>query len=451
MEGARGDALDWALALAKAPGERHALRQRPLPDGIGELLAIAAGSQDALARSAEHCGETPQHVLDAVRFYLREILFFHGADAYRNLGLTRGASGDEIKSHHRLLQQWLHPDRGGGELDEPFAAKVNVAWNQLRTEERRREYRAPDDEAAIDEQALAGDWASPRVWATPEPIAVPASERWRRRAPLVLLLIGCVALGILAMRDASRGADWVDSGEFAPKEQEAELPLLRLPSLAREPETTPARSQRSAEPQSRQGPETSPVLEEALAVAFDAGTVETAGDDSEAPVPPIQGKATLPSPETSTGVVPIAQAPKAEPVPASIAAPAVAARPPAAPARPPEAAPDPSPAQQVTGQQVQQAQRVGQSLLEYMIGRGGKVPPIWNHLDAQRGAQHIRAGMQDTPPTRIGDPQWRIGAAQATVDAPLTFQDGLAGRLSASMVWRNEQWLIDSLSMERDW
>ena len=42
MASAKGNALEWALALSRAPMERHALRQRVLPDGIDAVLGIAA-------------------------------------------------------------------------------------------------------------------------------------------------------------------------------------------------------------------------------------------------------------------------------------------------------------------------------------------------------------------------------------------------------------------------
>ena len=54
MSGAKGNALEWALALLRAPGERHALRQSPLPQGVDRLLAIAAGveSEESIAETA---------------------------------------------------------------------------------------------------------------------------------------------------------------------------------------------------------------------------------------------------------------------------------------------------------------------------------------------------------------------------------------------------------------
>ena len=52
MASARGDALDWALALARAPGERFALRQQPLPDGVDSVLQIAGGSNTVAIEEA---------------------------------------------------------------------------------------------------------------------------------------------------------------------------------------------------------------------------------------------------------------------------------------------------------------------------------------------------------------------------------------------------------------
>ena len=150
MASARGDALDWALALSRAPHERMVLRQRPLPDGLDALLQIAAGHRgEALSSAVSRSGETEQELVEAVRFYLREVLFHSSADAYRILGLERGASADQVKGHHRWLQQWLHPDRHTSDWDAIFAGRVNAAWSQLRNEERRSAYDAEHPVAPI--------------------------------------------------------------------------------------------------------------------------------------------------------------------------------------------------------------------------------------------------------------------------------------------------------------
>src|SRR5690606_41473420 len=84
--------LETALALQRAPGERFRLRERPLPDGIVHVLEIASGSPQALAGAAAETGHGEQELLEAVRFYLEQVLFAaEDADAYRVLGLAPDA------------------------------------------------------------------------------------------------------------------------------------------------------------------------------------------------------------------------------------------------------------------------------------------------------------------------------------------------------------------------
>jgi hypothetical protein len=212
MASARGDALDWALALARAPGERHALRQQPLPDGMETVLQIAGGSQaTVIAEAAAHAGMSPAEVVDAARFYLREMLFFPDADPYRVLGLSADASDEQVKHHHRLLQQWLHPDRPTSDWDAAFAARVNAAWSQLRTSARREAY--AERVAAVAPAATSEpSWTQP---ARIHPVAMPEEpidarsdgDRWRRRAPVLALFGVCAVLGVLAVRDMQREPD----------------------------------------------------------------------------------------------------------------------------------------------------------------------------------------------------------------------------------------------------
>src|SRR5690606_39103940 len=50
------EALDVALGLLRAPALRSALRRRPLPSGVGEVLAIASGSAEGARAAAERTG-----------------------------------------------------------------------------------------------------------------------------------------------------------------------------------------------------------------------------------------------------------------------------------------------------------------------------------------------------------------------------------------------------------
>ncbi|HET8897219.1 MAG TPA: DnaJ domain-containing protein, partial [Rhodanobacteraceae bacterium] len=135
-----GDALEQALALQRAPLLRFSLRDRPLAPGITRVIQLAAASQPLLADTAARLGLTEDGVLEAVRFYLQQVLFEGEPEAYRSLGAAPAASTDEIREHFRWLQRWLHPDRASDDGFAPFAAKLNWAWQQLRNEHKRSAY-----------------------------------------------------------------------------------------------------------------------------------------------------------------------------------------------------------------------------------------------------------------------------------------------------------------------
>jgi hypothetical protein len=247
MASARGDALDWALALARAPGERFALRQQPLPAGMEAVLQIAGGNHvDAIEAAAARAGMTSAEVVDVARFYLREMLFFPDADPYRVLGLSADASDEQVKHHHRLLQQWLHPDRPTSDWDAAFAARVNAAWSQLRTSVRREAYAATLATAPVVPPAATD---SPPSWSPPARIhasspdaayADPAFDegRWRRRAPVLALFGVCAVLGVLAVRDMQREPDTGLTGtQAAAMEAAEEAPAVALQLPAATPQS----------------------------------------------------------------------------------------------------------------------------------------------------------------------------------------------------------------------
>jgi len=251
MASARGDALDWALALARAPGERHALRQRPLPDGMETVLQVAGGCHAAaIDDAAAHTGMAPAAVVEAARFYLREMLFFPDADPYRVLGLAADASDEQIKHHHRLLQQWLHPDRPTSDWDAAFAARVNAAWSQLRTPARREAHAARVGAVVPAAASNEPSWSQPaRIPA----VAMAAGRiepgidegRWRRRAPVLALFGVCAVLGVLAVRDMQQEPERaIAGGEVAAVSAAEETPAvaLQLPTVAPVPTSKSARA-----------------------------------------------------------------------------------------------------------------------------------------------------------------------------------------------------------------
>ncbi|MBZ0087629.1 MAG: J domain-containing protein [Thermomonas sp.] len=247
MDGANGTALEWALALLRSPAERYRLRQRPLPPGVDALLAIAANAApDALDSEGARLRESAETLREAARFYAREVLFHAEADAYRSLGVAPQATTEQIKIHHRLLQAWLHPDREQSGDDSVFAARINTAWNQLRSPDRRAAYDAGlagiRASAQVEPVEAAGMAATPaQLWQAPAPV-LPAMGRRRHRLLVFGLLGACLLLGWLALRESERVPEpWSMRGaEVAAPDQSASAPTL--PEATQAMGRAPARS-----------------------------------------------------------------------------------------------------------------------------------------------------------------------------------------------------------------
>lgn len=454
MAGARGGALEWALALLRAPGERHALRLQPLPPGMDRLLGVAAGTMpDALAEAARDSGETEARVREAAQFYAREVLLHAQADAYRILGVEADADAEQIKAHYRLLQHWLHPDRMRDEDDAIFAKRVNIAWNRLRTRERRKAY----DEALLQEDAPETPGVGNPLRGAPAWVSafdVPRS-RWRQRMPMLALTASCVLLFVLVLREADHGPDaWRDAtyaksagtvagdglGISVPRRDEERLPEAARPRLAERVRTSIR--QAITDPAPRDAP-----------TAIDLR------------VPEGVSHARPPGRESGVRVIQTIQAPASSPmtaIQASVAAPALDSA--EAPAQ--HGAPvsineqiqqmpvSRSLAQAPTlpdAARVRQAWVTGDQLLRYMAAAGRPSPAIWNSPVIQSSADRMRRDLHDTGRVRLSAGQWQVGNENAVVTSAYAVQgkNASAGRLTADMIWREGRWLVIGLSMER--
>ncbi|HET9033540.1 MAG TPA: DnaJ domain-containing protein [Dokdonella sp.] len=192
------DALELALALHQAPIQRFALRERPLPKNLGLAIQIASASQPQLSEAAERFSESEETILEAVRFFLQQVLFEPGTDAYRIFGVAANAGAQEIREHHVWLQRWLHPDRRGEDWEAVLSTKVNWAWQQLRNEASRDEYDRTRL-ASISEPVSGGEHRSivqAPAW-TAEPINT-SSTGWLKKVAIGGLLACCAVLVYLA-------------------------------------------------------------------------------------------------------------------------------------------------------------------------------------------------------------------------------------------------------------
>lgn len=185
-------ALLLALDFARLPGMARSLRKQALPPDLVELIRIAANCPEAGARAVQSTGVPLAAIRPAVVFYLEQMLFFPGADAYRTLGAAPGAPRDQLNQHRRWLMRWLHPDVNGAERAGQLAARVLKACDDLRLENRQ----ARDDSERLPRQAAlrrrpSGRRAQTLVrlpW-----VAVPVPDVHRSRRPASYRRLGWTA------------------------------------------------------------------------------------------------------------------------------------------------------------------------------------------------------------------------------------------------------------------
>ncbi|MEO5963310.1 MAG: DnaJ domain-containing protein [Thermomonas sp.] len=420
---------------------------------MATVLQIAAGvSAEALADAAKRTGETQADVLDAARFYLREILFYQGADAYRMLGLAHDAGPEKIRSHYRLLQQWLHPDRHTSDWDAIFASRVNIAWNQLRTPAKRAEYDAqlPSEDrgsrsrpsrsmsaslAPTSDASMQGDGDS---W---------HRDRWRRRAPVLALGAVCVLLGIAAVRDMQRTPDGgLDQhGNFdAPAEGVPPSVVLQVPKRSNsdiakvviEPKKRPRR--------------VTPVLKPEARVRLPQQVLATVATPARVPVqtsgilPAAKPMAIAPHTTQSSKQPQLASA---KPAPIAVSTEMPVAMEPARPAVASVAVVKPA-TPSASPHQVWQAQQTGKQLLAFVSSRSNLIPPIWDSPGVQARAIQMRTALQDSGAVRGGESHWRVGETAAAMSTQM--QAGNAQQqLRVALVWREQRWLVSSLALEQ--
>ena len=460
MNGANGDALEWAMALLRAPGQRHALRHAQLPQRVDRLLGVAAGVlPKELAEAARAFNESEARIREAARFYAREVLFFPQADAYRVLGVEAGAEDAQVKAHHRLLQHWLHPDRLDSEDDAVFAARVNVAWNRLRTPERRRVY----DEALRQDRAAgvfehATRPQGMRAWATDAEVRT--ATDWRHRLPMLVLSVCCLLLAVLVVRDLERKPATLEraGNRLHERMAETEAPMISLPGRA-VPDAI------AAAPDDREHARRAAAAQTGTTVAV----VPVAASTSE--------RATLPSATRSEDAMPPLQPPvaRAESMPlVPAAASALPVRSPPAPVANmpvqnmpvanlpgPESAVEDAvakhiaqPAASTRGlpgyDRIRKAWAAGEQLLGYMQGSAHSPPPIWNSPGIQSSADRVRLELQQVEGMRLAAPQWTVGSdiAVLRVDFAGSTSAHAGGLLTADLSWREGRWLVTGLSIE---
>lgn len=453
-----GDALEVAIALWRSPTMRQALRQRPLPGDVGEVIELAAGAPGPLAAAAARTGERPEQLLEAVRFYLREVLLFSGADAYRVLGVSSQAGAAQIKAHHRALQHWLHPDRQGSNWEAVYATRINAAWSELRSTQRRIAYdaRRLQEPGPFDTNGSAPHQAIARWRMVPHQQA-----RWPAWIALAVLLVGGVWLFVLLDRQASAPApEWplpiVDHHGAARPTPSPLLPLAVEPAPGIAKEVAGTAGDAFLTPTVPPAEDNAPVesyrsVDTGIARQTIPGT-RLSHDQSPAPVRQQPERLTTlaadtPMTNAATRVhMSVRDAPGNPPQAAAIEPPSAPASITAGRAVPPdESAPMPS----VDPRRLDLAKRQARELAHYLTSRSPQVPPIWRSAAAQDAAALIRERLENRQ-ARLGDPAWRIAPEHATMTAVIVTPDDASGAatLRVDMDWREGMWLVAAIQAD---
>jgi hypothetical protein len=137
-------ALKLAIDLLHVPSRVRSMRSAVLPGDVPTLLEIAAGNPETTRRASEATGRSQETIRNAAAFFIEQILLAPGADSYRVLGGDARASSTDLRRNMALLLRWLHPDMGhNGSGDRSiFANRITLAWEDLKTAERRAAYDA---------------------------------------------------------------------------------------------------------------------------------------------------------------------------------------------------------------------------------------------------------------------------------------------------------------------
>lgn len=460
--------LETALALQRAPGERFRLRERPLPAGVVHAIEIAAGSPAAVQSAAAELAEQEATLVEAARFYLEQVLFADpDATAYRVLGLAPDATQEAIRTHHRWLQRWLHPDRAQAGDASVFATRVNQAFAQLRSPESRHAYDVRLAEARIAEAAATLSPETVRHWEHDD-----EAPRYGRRSRWLLAaaLLACAVLAVLIVRNPERSVQWapadghdgVAQQDTGPAIEDRDLGVLsaaltvdqaRVPEVVQPEAEEPAGagSPRAVEPA---GTGTPPAMAPA-SLRRPLGPTSVASSATTAPArrppsPAVEREPATRPPQLATPL-PSAAALTADKPPASAAPPEPVPPARAAPPTPPAPAIRTEDATLVAARLPMAEQRVAQ-LAGYLASQH-KAVPLWDNVHAMTETNLARDRINARKGSRIelGRPVWRMRPEQATfnTDYRCRKDDGgsCKGSLEVTLVWREGLWLVRGVSI----
>ena len=191
-----GRMIEFALAYYREPLRypRLADVHHPLPTGFSAMVPAfgAALAPRNLPATAAALHASPEEVLTAGRFLIRQVLLAPGATPWRMLGFEAEAPAAQIRRHYQLLIRLFHPDRRSNlsELDTEYASRLNSAYHALRGEAPGTEDKEADEEdlqPAPDISSELVRYFQPQPLIAPREALLPRPARWKRLTRRTLL------------------------------------------------------------------------------------------------------------------------------------------------------------------------------------------------------------------------------------------------------------------------
>ena len=120
----RRAALDVALDMVQRPLLARQVQSQPLPEGVIQLIRIAAESEEDIVWASRTRARPPAEIREAAILFLQQVLFHPRADNLRLMGLGPAASLGDLHEHRKWLLKWLHPDRNPDKWESQLFKRV---------------------------------------------------------------------------------------------------------------------------------------------------------------------------------------------------------------------------------------------------------------------------------------------------------------------------------------
>ena len=124
-------ALRNAIAVHRQPLLARRMEQTHLPDGLIDVLRVAAEGKERALSFSDELGASVSEVHDACLFYLQAVVFHQDASDARLLALTEPFNPEVFRDHKRLILKWLHPDRNHNNWENKLFNRVLSAAKRL--------------------------------------------------------------------------------------------------------------------------------------------------------------------------------------------------------------------------------------------------------------------------------------------------------------------------------